>query len=235
MSWKWKMLQSFPVHPSVWCIQFVFNAHMSWSQEPSSLSRRKLLPKSHCQEAMYWGTFLSEWNCRASRLPGKRFSMVSYLGSVYMWLNVVCKMELLGLKWVGNTSRQLNDIILCINIHRMPVVFQFLSICKKGSSAPESAIAGIILILSILGLMLLLMYCFNHEERLASLFQRHVVQRCREIQRISKFKVQDPLKRITSWLTMVEKYREGASPKKQTITIRFENLSLVLKKVKFRW
>lgn len=34
---------------------------------------------------------------------------------------------------------------------------------------------------------------------------------------------------------MVEKYREEAMPKKQTITIRFENLSLVLKKVKFRW
>ena len=83
--------------------------------------------------------------------------------------------------------------------------------------------------------MLLLMYCFNHEERLTSLFQRHVVQRCREIQRKSKFKVQDPIKRMTSWLTLVEKYREEASPKKQTITIRFENLSLVLKKVNFRW
>ena len=34
---------------------------------------------------------------------------------------------------------------------------------------------------------------------------------------------------------MVKKYREEALPKKQTITIRFENLSLVLKKVKFRW
>ena len=34
---------------------------------------------------------------------------------------------------------------------------------------------------------------------------------------------------------MVKKYREEALPKEQTITIRFENLSLVLKKVKFRW
>ena len=119
-------------------------------------------------------------------------------------------------------------------MHCMPVVFQFLSICKKGSSAPESAAAGILLILLILGLMLLLMYCFNHEERLTSLFERHVIQRCREIQK-PKFTVQDPLKQMASWLTMVEKYREEASPKKQTITLRFENLSLVLKKVKFRW
>lgn len=107
----------------------------------------------------------------------------------------------------------------------------FLSICKKGSSAPESAVAGIVLILVILGLMLLLMYCFNHEERLTLLFQRHVVQRCHEIKK-PKFKIQDKLKRMASFLTMVEKYREGASPKKQTITIRFENLSLVLKKTK---
>lgn len=114
------------------------------------------------------------------------------------------------------------------------VIFQFLSICKKGSSAPESAVAGIVLILVILGLMLLLMYCFNHEERLTLLFQRHVVQRCHEIKK-PKFKIQDKLKRMASFLTMVEKYREGASPKKQTITIRFENLSLVLKKVKFCW
>lgn len=114
------------------------------------------------------------------------------------------------------------------------VIFQFLSICKKGSSAPESAVAGIVLILVILGLMLLLMYCFNHEERLTLLFQRHVVQRCHEIKK-PKFKIQDKLKRMASFLTMVEKYREGASPKKQIITIRFENLSLVLKKVKFCW
>ena len=125
-------------------------------------------------------------------------------------------------------------IILCINMQCMAVIFQFLSICKKGSSAPESTIAGIVLILFILGLMLLLIYCFNHEERLAFLFERHVVQRFREIQK-ANFKVENPLKRLASWKTMVEKYREGESPKKQTITIRFENLSLVLKKVKFRW
>lgn len=116
----------------------------------------------------------------------------------------------------------------------MPFIFQFLSICKKGSSAPESAVAGIVLILVILGLMLLLMYCFNHEERLTLLFERHVVKRFRAIKK-KRFKFQDTLKRMASWLVMVEKYREGASPKKQTITIRFENLSLVLKKVRFRW
>ena len=116
----------------------------------------------------------------------------------------------------------------------MPSIFQILSLCKKGSSAPESAVAGILLILLILGLMLLIIYCFNHEERLVFLFERHVVQRCREIQ-LPKFKAEHPLKRMASWISMVEKYREGASPKKQTITIRFENLSLVLKKVKFRW
>ena len=66
------------------------------------------------------------------------------------------------------------------------------------------------------------------------LCQRHVVQRCRDIGK-SQFKVQDTFKRMASWLTMVKKYREEALPKKQTITIRFENLSLVLKKVKFRW
>ena len=115
----------------------------------------------------------------------------------------------------------------------MPFIFQFLSICKKGSSAPESAVAGIVLILVILGLMLLLMYCFNHEERLTSLFQHHVVRRFHEIKK-KKLKFQDTLKRMASWLVVVEKYREEASPKKQTITIRFESLSLVLKKVKFR-
>jgi len=115
----------------------------------------------------------------------------------------------------------------------MPVIFQFLSICKKGSSAPESAVAGIVLILFILALMLLLIYCFNHEEKLLLLFQRHVVQRCREMQH-PRLNVQDKFKLMANWLTMVEKYREEASPKKQTITIRFENLSLVLKKVKFR-
>ena len=119
-------------------------------------------------------------------------------------------------------------------MHCVPIVFQFLSICKKKSSAPESAVAGIVLILFILGLMLLLLYCFNHEEKLMLLFQRHVEQRCLE-RRKSKFKVQDKLKRLVSWLTMVEKYREEALPKKQTITIHFENLSLALKKVKFHW
>ena len=120
-------------------------------------------------------------------------------------------------------------------MHCMPDILQILSICKKGSSAPESAAAGIVLILVILGLMLFLVYCFNHEERLAFLFERHVIQRCREIQMSSKLKVQDPLMQLTSWFTVVKEYRQGASPKNQTITIRFENLSLVLKKVKFRW
>lgn len=126
------------------------------------------------------------------------------------------------------------NISLRINTHCIPVIFQFLSICKKGSSAPESAVAGIVLILLILALMLLLIYCFNHEEKLLLLFQRHVVQRYREMQH-PKFKVQDKFKQLVDWLTMVKQFREEASPKKQTITIRFENLSLVLKKVKFRW
>ena len=37
---------------------------------------------------------------------------------------------------------------------------------------------------------------------------------------------------MAAWLTKVERYREQAKPKMQTITIRFENLSLVLKKEK---
>ncbi len=110
--------------------------------------------------------------------------------------------------------------------------FQFLSICKKGVSAPVSAVAGILLILVILALMLVLLYCFNHEERLMALFQRHVVDRFFE-RRKAKFRFQHSLKRMVAWLTMVERYREGAEPKQKTITIRFENLSLVLKKVKY--
>ncbi|KAJ7380837.1 hypothetical protein OS493_007227 [Desmophyllum pertusum] len=35
---------------------------------------------------------------------------------------------------------------------------------------------------------------------------------------------------MAMWLSMVERYREEAKPKTQTITIQFENLSLVLKK-----
>ncbi|KAL9979697.1 hypothetical protein ACROYT_G017399 [Oculina patagonica] len=107
----------------------------------------------------------------------------------------------------------------------------FLSICKKGVSAPVSAVAGILLILVILALMLVLLYCFNHEERLMALFQRHVVDRFFE-RRKAKFRFQHSLKHMVAWLTMVERYREGAEPKKKTITIRFENLSLVLKKTK---
>ena len=37
---------------------------------------------------------------------------------------------------------------------------------------------------------------------------------------------------MAAWLTKVQRYREQAKPKMQTITIRFQNLSLVLKKVK---
>ena len=64
-----------------------------------------------------------------------------------------------------------------------------------------------------------------------ALFQRHVVQRYFK-KRKSVFEFQDNLKDMVSWLTMVERYREDAMPKTKTITIRFENLSLVLKKVK---
>ena len=64
------------------------------------------------------------------------------------------------------------------------------------------------------------------------LFQRHVVQRCFK-GRKSVFKFQDTLKHMASWLTMVDRYREDEMPKTKTITIRFENLSLALKKVKY--
>ena len=64
------------------------------------------------------------------------------------------------------------------------------------------------------------------------LFQRHVVQRCFKRGK-SVFKFQDTLKHMVPSLTVVERYREDAMPKTKTITIRFENLSLALKKVKY--
>ena len=53
---------------------------MSWSQGASPLSRRKLLQAGHHQGEVSWRTFLSEWKCRAARLPGKRFSLVPHFG-----------------------------------------------------------------------------------------------------------------------------------------------------------
>ena len=113
----------------------------------------------------------------------------------------------------------------------MPIIFQFLSICKKGSSAPVSAMAGILLILAILLVMLLLLYCFNHEEQVISLFQRYVIQGCFERHKAT-FRMKESFKQMAAWLPKLKRYRDEAEPKAQTITIRFENLSLVLKKVK---
>ncbi|KAJ7380832.1 hypothetical protein OS493_007222 [Desmophyllum pertusum] len=50
--------------------------------------------------------------------------------------------------------------------------------------------------------------------------------------RKSTFRIREKFKQMVTWLSMVERYREDAKPKTQTITIRFENLSLVLKKTK---
>ena len=116
-------------------------------------------------------------------------------------------------------------------MHCVPIIFQFLSICKKGSSAPVSAVAGLLLILAILLVILLLLYCFNHEERLISLFQRYVIQGCFERQKTT-FRMKGNFKEMAAWLTKLKRYRDEAEPKGKTITIRFENLSLVLKKVK---
>ena len=91
--------------------------------------------------------------------------------------------------------------------------------------------AGILLVLLILALMLGLLYCFHHEERLISLFQQYVVQGCLERQKTTS-RIKENFKQIGAWLTKVQRYREQAKPKMQTITIRFENLSLLLKKVK---
>ena len=108
--------------------------------------------------------------------------------------------------------------------------FQILSVCKKGSSAPVSAPGGVLLIVGILLVMLLLLYCFHHEERLIALFDRYVVKQCFKRPQ-GNFRMKESFRNIVSWLTMVDKYREEAKPKTQTISIRFENLSLVLKKV----
>ena len=56
------------------------------------------------------------------------------------------------------------------------VYFQILSICKKGSSFPISAPGGVLLILAILLVMLLLLHCFNHEEKLIEWFERYVTK-----------------------------------------------------------
>ncbi|PFX15499.1 ABC transporter G family member 28 [Stylophora pistillata] len=90
-----------------------------------------------------------------------------------------------------------------------------LSICKKGSSAPVSAPGGVLLIFGILLVMLLLLYCFHHEEKLVELFERYVTKK--------------HYVRMEERSTL-DKYREESEPKTQTITIRFENLSLSLKK-----
>ena len=103
------------------------------------------------------------------------------------------------------------------------VYFQILSICKKGSSAPVSAPGGVLLIFAILLVMLLLLLCFNHEEKLIEWCERYVTKRLFAKRRS---RMEEDIRRNT-----LDKYREEAEPKTQTITIRFQNLSLSLKKV----
>ena len=103
------------------------------------------------------------------------------------------------------------------------VYFQILSICKKGSSFPISAPGGVLLILAILLVMLLLLHCFNHEEKLIEWFERYVTKRLFPKRSL---RMQESIRRNT-----LDKYREEAEPKTQTSTIRFQNLSLSLKKV----
>lgn len=106
----------------------------------------------------------------------------------------------------------------CRNGSVEPQNCPILSICKKGSSAPVSAPGGVLLIFGILLVMLLLLYCFHHEEKLTELFERYVTKK--------------HFVRMEEWTSRssLDKYREEAEPKTQTITIRFENLSLSLKK-----
>ena len=103
------------------------------------------------------------------------------------------------------------------------VYFQILSICKKGSSAPVSAPGGVLLIFAILLVMLLLLLCFNHEEKLIEWCERYVTKRLFAKRRL---RMEEGIRKNT-----LDKYREEAEPKTQTITIRFQNLSLSLKKV----
>ena len=103
------------------------------------------------------------------------------------------------------------------------VYFQILSVCKKGSSAPMSAPGGVLLILAILLVMLLLLHCFNHEEKLIEWCEHYVTKRLFAKRRL---RMQESIRRNT-----LDKYREEAEPKTQTIAIRFRNLSLSLKKV----
>ena len=79
-------------------------------------------------------------------------------------------------------------------------------------------------------MMLLLLCCFNHEEQLIALFDRCVINQCFK-RRKGNYILKDSVTNEVSYSTMVDKYQEEATPKTQTITIRFENLSLKLKKV----
>lgn len=119
----------------------------------------------------------------------------------------------------------------CRNGSAEPQECPILSVCKKGSSAPVSAPGGVLLIVGILLVMLLLLYCFHHEERLIALFDHYVVKQF-STRRKEYFRRQESSNSMDSWLNTVDKYREESTPKTQTITMRFENLSLVLKKTK---
>ncbi|PFX16850.1 putative white-brown complex homolog protein 30 [Stylophora pistillata] len=110
----------------------------------------------------------------------------------------------------------------CRNGSVEPQNCPILSICKKGSSAPVSAPGGVLLILGILVVMLLLLYCFDHEEQVMDLFESYLTKRF-SVKR--SFGMQESIRRNT-----MDKYREETEPKTQTITIRYENLSLSLKK-----
>ncbi|CAH3118120.1 unnamed protein product, partial [Pocillopora meandrina] len=112
----------------------------------------------------------------------------------------------------------------CRNGSMEPQRCPILSVCKKGSSAPMSAPGGVLLILAILLVMLLLLHCFNHEEKLIEWCERYVTKRLFAKRRL---RMQESIRRNT-----LDKYREEAEPKTQTITIRFRNLSLSLKKTK---
>nr|XP_058973128.1 uncharacterized protein LOC131799421 [Pocillopora verrucosa] len=112
----------------------------------------------------------------------------------------------------------------CRNGSVKPQECPILSICKKGSSAPVSAPGGVLLIFAILLVMLLLLLCFNHEEKLIEWCERYVTKRLFAKRRS---RMEEDIRRNT-----LDKYREEAEPKTQTITIRFQNLSLSLMKTK---
>ena len=106
------------------------------------------------------------------------------------------------------------------------VFFQFLSICKKGSSAPVSTPIGVLIIIIILVVMWLLWCCFKHEEKCIECCKNCVTERlCAE--RRSR-------EQNSAGNNTLDKFREEAKPKTQTITIRFQNLGFYLKKVTIR-